>query len=342
MIFPYVLFDAIVVAKTKTVTRRPCVSKSGRTFRPLAVGDVLPLQRGYAKATAWARVVSVQRQDAFAGNVLQHAEGVREGFVDAWAFQDAWCDIYGAEPVDVYRIEFKLVAHLLPTANHGHREPRHLFAEPERRALMPAENYDSRPDTYEHIGKVRGYLQAVAADLTQRGHVHDASKLLPPEKEAFDIATPRLKGTTYGSPEYREGMTLLGPALTHHYKFNDHHPEHFAGEAVECYSGGYPDSCWRQGSHMLNTAGVRSMNLMQITEMLCDWKAATERHDDGDLARSIEINAERYGYGDEIKGLLLNTAHAFGWISPRPKRSSRSSTKRSNSRSSLGLDPFQK
>lgn len=48
--------------------------------------------------------------------------------------------------------------------------------------------------------------------------------------------------------------------------------------------------------------------------MLADWKAATLRHDDGDLKRSIDINAERFGYGEEIHTLLLTTARDLGWL----------------------------
>lgn len=53
------------------------------------------------------------------------------------------------------------------------------------------------------------------------------------------------------------------------------------------------------------------MDLMQLTEMLCDWLAAVKRHDDGDIRRSITINRERFGYGDEIERLLLNTVEAM-------------------------------
>ncbi len=31
-------------------------------------------------------------------------------------------------------------------------------------------HYDSRPDTYEHIATVRGYLLEAAAELTRRAH----------------------------------------------------------------------------------------------------------------------------------------------------------------------------
>lgn len=145
-----------------------------------------------------------------------------------------------------------------------------------------AANYDSRPDTYERIAEVRGLLLAAVGDLQRRAHEHDLSKLSSPEREVFDRVTPRLRELTYGSDEYKASLAEMGPALQHHYEVNDHHPEHFAG-------------------------GIGEMNLVQLVEMLCDWLAATRRHADGDIRRSIELNAERFGYGDEIKRLLLNT-----------------------------------
>lgn len=142
--------------------------------------------------------------------------------------------------------------------------------------------YDSRPDTWAHIDVVRRNMGRVIRDLQRRADHHDKSKLVDPEKSVFDEYTPKLKGSTYGSPEYASFLEGMGEGLRHHYAANDHHPEHFEN-------------------------GIHGMNLMQLTEMLCDWMAAVQRHDDGDIRRSIEINAERFGYGDEIKRLLLNT-----------------------------------
>jgi hypothetical protein len=149
--------------------------------------------------------------------------------------------------------------------------------------------YDSRPDTRAHIETVRSYLGQIIADLEQRAVVHDASKLEDPERFVFDEYTPKLKDSTYGSDEYKAFLVGMGEGLRHHYAENDHHPEHFAD-------------------------GIREMTLVQVMEMLCDWKAATLRHADGDLARSIRQNAERFGYGPELEGLLLRTADAFGWL----------------------------
>jgi hypothetical protein len=144
------------------------------------------------------------------------------------------------------------------------------------------EGYDSRPDTRKHIGEVRRLLSRVIDDFVRRQREHDASKLASPEVEVFDEFTPKLSGSTYGSEEYRGFLAAMKPALDHHYARNSHHPEH------------YPD-------------GVRGMSLPDVVEMLCDWLAATRRHADGDVKKSIEINQKRFGYGDELKRILLNT-----------------------------------
>lgn len=158
-------------------------------------------------------------------------------------------------------------------------------------------NYDSRPDTWQHIHTVQGYIAQVVTDLQGRAHRHDQSKLVEPEVSTFDEYTPKLKASTYGSDEYKSFLAGMGEGLAHHYAVNDHHPEHFE---------------WEGATH--GARGIEAMDLVQITEMLCDWKAATTRHADGDLRRSIEQNAERFGYGDEMKRLLLNTAQSFGWL----------------------------
>lgn len=149
--------------------------------------------------------------------------------------------------------------------------------------------YDSRPDTLEHIGQVRRLLDDPIYDLEMRAQRHDLSKLEEPEKSVFDEYTPKLRDSTYGSGEYKQFLEGMGEGLKHHYAVNDHHPEHF-------------------------TLGIHEMDLMQLIEMLADWKAATLRHADGDLRRSIVQNAERFGYGQELGGLLMRTAERLGWL----------------------------
>ena len=145
---------------------------------------------------------------------------------------------------------------------------------------------DSRIETFRHIQAVQAIVGKAVRDLMARAERHDQSKLASPEVEAFDEFTPKLKACTYGSEEYKGYLAAMQPALAHHYANNSHHPEHF------------PD-------------GILGMSLLDLLEMLCDWLAATKRHADGDIRRSIEINQKRFGYCDELKRILFNTLPAI-------------------------------
>jgi len=87
--------------------------------------------------------------------------------------------------------------------------------------------YDSRADTLKHIGRVGYYMQKLIHELLKREGLHDKTKLESPEKELFDLFTPKLKKLTYGSEEYKKCLEGLGEALKHHYENNSHHPEHY-------------------------------------------------------------------------------------------------------------------
>jgi hypothetical protein len=144
--------------------------------------------------------------------------------------------------------------------------------------------YDSKQDTLLHIKRVNEFLCSVAQEFLERAKKHDLSKLESPEKELFDKYTPLLKDTTYGSEEYKNFLKELKPALDHHYENNSHHPEHYA-------------------------FGIDGMNLFDLLEMLVDWKAATERHANGDIIKSIEINKNRFKISDQLSQILLNTVN---------------------------------
>lgn len=141
-------------------------------------------------------------------------------------------------------------------------------------------------DTIRHIENVRKYLRFIIDRLITRGIEHDRLKLESPEVEIFTEYTPKLAQSTYGSEEYHTFLKKMDVALQHHYANYRHHPEHFE-------------------------RGINDMNLVDIVEMLCDWKAASMRHNDGNLLKSIEINARRFGYDDQLKQILINTAKLF-------------------------------
>ena len=138
-------------------------------------------------------------------------------------------------------------------------------------------------ETQKHIETVRKYIRFMIDKIDLRGVKHDASKLETPEVELFAEYTPKLASLTYGSEEYKASLEDLKPALDHHYATNRHHPEHFNN-------------------------GINDMTLIDIMEMFCDWKASTLRHNDGNLLKSIEINAERFNMDGQLKQILMNTA----------------------------------
>lgn len=137
-------------------------------------------------------------------------------------------------------------------------------------------------EAVKHIQRVRYFLSQMIEELDHRARVHDLSKLESPEAEIFGEFTPELSKTEYGSSEYKTLLEKVKPAIEHHYSRNRHHPEH-----------------WPEG--------VNDMTIIDIIEMLCDWRAATERNKNGNIRKSIEHNKERYGLSDQLARIMENT-----------------------------------
>ena len=153
---------------------------------------------------------------------------------------------------------------------------------------MKEEKYDSRKDTIEHKKRVGQLMAEICGELIKRAVKHDDSKLEEPEKHYFDIYTPLLKKLTYGSTEYKDSLKSLEIALKHHYENNSHHPEFYKN-------------------------GIDGMSLLDIIELFADWKAATERHEDGDIEKSISLNKERFKMSDQLCNIFENTVKELGW-----------------------------
>lgn len=148
--------------------------------------------------------------------------------------------------------------------------------------MLTEEEKSTNYDTFRHIERVRNLLNACVKELIIRGENHDQSKLESPEVEYFTEYTSKLASCTYGSDEYKGFLNDIKPALDHHYANNSHHPEHYKN-------------------------GIDDMNLIDIIEMLCDWKAASERHNNGNIRKSIEINADRFKISPQLVKILENT-----------------------------------
>lgn len=127
--------------------------------------------------------------------------------------------------------------------------------------------------TVHKIHVMRFILKACWA-LIKRGFKHDISKYSKNEAPFFAQAE-ELRNFTYGTQEYKDMLKrTLDEALKHHYSNNSHHPE-------------------------FHPNGINDMEILDVVEMLCDWRAATLRNKNGNIQRSVEFNQERFEY-DEL------------------------------------------
>lgn len=146
----------------------------------------------------------------------------------------------------------------------------------------------SRQETLEHIRKVQARINEVQTNLYERAQQHDLSKLREPELRGYAALQTRLAAVEYGTDEYRAALAAAQPTIQHHYAENDHHPEHWPN-------------------------GVADMSLLALIEMLCDWKAASERTKQGSIGRSLEVNADRFGLDAQLASILRATVAELGW-----------------------------
>lgn len=139
-------------------------------------------------------------------------------------------------------------------------------------------SYDCTDDVKQHIALVNKWIDDFIYILKGRGSAHDASKLRPPEKEMFDIYTPKLKVLQFGSDEYKKALSQMGEALKHHYTMNSHHPEH-------------------------HKDGIDGMTLYEIVEMVCDWMAAAEKKG---VPVDMDYLQKRFNISPQLRSIIEN------------------------------------
>ena len=135
--------------------------------------------------------------------------------------------------------------------------------------------------TTKHKLWVSFYITKFCFKLIKRSLFHDFGKYRNKEAKFFAKTIFKLKSSTYGSDEYTALLKEIEPAIKHHYSKNKHHPE-------------------------FHKNGFSDMSIIDKLEMICDWKAATKRHHDGNINKSIEINQKRFNYTDKDKELLIS------------------------------------
>lgn len=144
-------------------------------------------------------------------------------------------------------------------------------------------------DIKKHIDSVRGFINQIQRELDKRALLHDASKLEEPELSLYNEWKPKISAIEqefgYGSPQYEEALVELKEVLRYHFAANRHHPEHFE-------------------------EGVSGMNLVDLVEMFCDWKAASQVYG---TVLNLDAQKKRFGVSDQLHEIFKNTIRDFGW-----------------------------
>ena len=164
----------------------------------------------------------------------------------------------------------------------------------------------------QHKLAVLYYILRFCVKLIWRGVIHDNSKFNRKEAVLFSQIRPKLAKSTYGSADYNRFLEELKPALANHYK-NRHHPES-TGTYYEC-NGCFEKRYSNQVTHcpkcgygqFTKHVTIDGMSFLDITEMWFDWLAATKKHEDGNIAKSIEYNTKRFELSSQIINIMHNS-----------------------------------
>lgn len=145
---------------------------------------------------------------------------------------------------------------------------------------------EARENVLEHSNKVKIVMTSLIQALEERADTHDHSKLSESELPRYAAYLDRMRGVKFGSSEYHKIRLEFSDAHDLHYSRNRHHPEHFE-------------------------RGINGMNLIDIIEMLCDWKVASVAYG-GNVRISLEIQKKALGISDQLASILLNTIDMIG------------------------------
>ena len=144
-------------------------------------------------------------------------------------------------------------------------------------------------DTIMHVREVQDNLKDITNDIDKRGIVHDMSKFQEPEFSVFCETRPEFVNVNYGTPEYKAVCEKAKVAVDHHYENNRHHVA-------------------------FHKDGIKDMNLLDVLEMLADWKAANKRSSDLSFEDSLPKCFENYKIDETLQNLIINTLKYLNYI----------------------------
>jgi hypothetical protein len=149
--------------------------------------------------------------------------------------------------------------------------------------------FDFLCDTMLHVSEVQENLEQISSELRKRAFAHDRTKFQALEFDSFVSTREDFKKANYGTPEYQKCCDIVQPALDNHYSNNRHHT-------------GYHKN------------GIYDMNLIDILEMLADWKAASRRSPTQTFKESLPKCYKKYNINETLQKIIETTLKDLGWI----------------------------
>ena len=132
-----------------------------------------------------------------------------------------------------------------------------------------------------HRETVADHLHGLADYFRARAREHDRSKLQFDEFEGFARINKTARNHAYGTPEYTESLASEnkeGGCIALHFSRNAHHPEFHQKPGF--------------------------MGLLDLIEMVIDWKAAADTYGTNTLRASIKIQRARFDFDDWQWGVI--------------------------------------
>ena len=137
---------------------------------------------------------------------------------------------------------------------------------------------------FKHKLYVLYYIIVFCLRLIWRGVKHDNSKF---SKEEFKyIYKAYNTNVKFGTRQYYSLTRDAASARNLHAMRNRHHPEFYGN--------------------------INRMSIIDLAEMLCDWKAATKRVD-GDIIYSLRINTKRYKIDRDLVEAIRRDINELGF-----------------------------
>ena len=129
-----------------------------------------------------------------------------------------------------------------------------------------------------HITIVQKYLTRLSNRLAERAIEHDLSKLSKDELAGFVEVNQIARLHPYGSPEHKASLSG-NKTIDLHFSRNSHHPEYWPN-------------------------GIDDMSLLDLIELVVDWKAASLTYGQTSLQDSLAIQQKRFNLDDKMMWLI--------------------------------------